>query len=148
VSVKSGEDQIAAKRFDEIQWSEREYWFSHSKEAITHNDQGVEVISWVAANNEQISAAKPASKTKKKPPDLEDVWQKMSPLEEYTREIFEVWCGKEFSLGANKSWSILKALCHAGLVQVSEEKRPRTNPLKRYRQVHQPTSTNGSGTIE
>ena len=102
---------IAANRFDEIQWTEREYWFSHSKETITHNDQSVEIISWVPASNEQISAAKPAPKTKKKIPDLEEVWQKMSSLEEYTRARFERWCGKEFSLGENKSWSILKALC-------------------------------------
>ena len=72
----------------------------------------------------------------------------MSPLEEYTRARFQIWCGKEFSLGEIKSWEILKALCEDGLIQVSEEKRSGTNPLKRYRKVHQPASTNGSGTIQ
>jgi hypothetical protein len=69
----------------------------------------------------------------------------MSPLEEYTRQRFQQWCGKEFSLGENKSWLILK---DDGLAQVSEEKRPGTNPLKRYRKVHQPASANGSGAVE
>jgi len=139
---------IAAKRFDEIGWTEREYWFSHSKETIPLNGKTVEIISWVPAKAEQISAAKPTPKTKKQIPDLEDVWQKMSPLEEYTRGRFEQWCRKEFKLGENKSWLILKALCEDGLIQVSEEKRAGTNPLKKYRKVHQPASTNGSGTIE
>jgi RecA-family ATPase len=59
---------IAAKRFDEIQWTEREYWFSHSKETIADSRGSVEIISWEPANNEQISAAKPAPKPKKKFP--------------------------------------------------------------------------------
>jgi hypothetical protein len=138
---------IAAKRFDEIGWTEREYWFSHSKETVALNGQNIEIISWVPAKAEQICAAKPTPKTKKKIPDLEDVWQKMSPLEEYTRGRFEEWCRKEFSLGEKKAWSILQSLCDDGLAQVSEEKRTGTNPLKKYRKVRQPASTNGSGTI-
>jgi hypothetical protein len=131
---------IAAKRFDEIQWTEREYWFSHSRETIALDGQSIDVISWVPASDVQISAAKPVSKTKKEIPALEEVWQKMSPLEEYTRRGFQDWCGKQFSLGVNKSWDILKGLCEDGLVQALEEERPKTNPLKRYRKVRQPAS--------
>jgi len=51
---------IAAKRFDEIQWTEREYWFSHSREAFTAAD-GVEhaIIEWIPATEEQLASAKP-----------------------------------------------------------------------------------------
>ncbi len=139
---------IAAKRFDEIGWTDREYWFSHSKETSIHDGESVEIISWIPAKEEQISAAKPTPKQKKKIPDLEEVWKKMSPLEEYSRVRFEQWCRKEFGLGEKKAWSILQNLCDEGLAQVSEEKRPGTNPLKKYRKILQPASANGSLAID
>jgi RecA-family ATPase len=135
---------IAAKRFDEIQWAEREYWFSHHKEKIIVTGELIEIIQWVPSTEAQISGAKPAEKTKKTIPDSEKVWEKMTPLEEYTRVRFEQWCWKEFRLGEKKAWSILQDLCADGLVKVSKEKRPGTNPLKKYRKVHQPASANGS----
>ena len=65
--------------------------------------------------------------------DAEQVWRKMSPVEDYTRETFENWAGKQFSIGQNKAWRILKALLQMGKVQLIEEKRSGTNDLKKYR---------------
>jgi len=135
---------IAAKRFHEIQWTEREYWFAHSNEAIQCNGQTMNVIRWVPATGDQIATAKPTLKTKKHIPDCEEVWAKMSPVEDYTRPLFEELCRKEFKLGEKKAGSILQAMCDMGLAQVSEEKRPGTNPLKRYRRASKTASTNGS----
>jgi hypothetical protein len=137
---------IAAKRFDEIQWTEREYWFSHSHETIKIAGKEIDVIKWVPSSAVQISSAKPTPKAKKKNPDLEEVWKEMSLLEEYSRPGFEQWCRKRFDIGEKRAWSLLQALCDNGLAQVSEEKRHGTNPLKRYRKASQPASTNGSRT--
>ena len=134
---------IAAKRFDEIQWTEREYWFSHSKETIAVNGQDIDIIQWIPASEVQVAGAKPTPKGKKELPSLESVLNKMSPLEEYTRDTFEYWAGKEFKIGVNKAWSILKALRDLGLIQVSGEERPGTNNLKKYRKANKPASTNG-----
>jgi hypothetical protein len=100
--------------------------------------------SWVPAKEEQISAAEPTPEQKKKIPDLEEVWEKMSPFEEYTKVRFEQWIWKQFGLGEKKACSILQNLCAEGLAQVSEEKRPGTNPLKKYQKILQPASANGS----
>jgi AAA domain-containing protein len=127
---------IAAKRFDELGWTDRECWFSHSKETITLDGKNIEIISWVPATAEQICAAKPAPpKDKKKSPNAEMVWKGMSPIEPYTRDTFQDWALEKFDLGANLAWNILKTLRDQKLVQVTLEKRPGTNPLKWYQKL-------------
>lgn len=56
---------IAAKRFDEIQWTEREYWFSHSTEKIPIHGKESTLVQWVPSNEAQIRAAEPEKKTRK-----------------------------------------------------------------------------------
>jgi hypothetical protein len=126
---------IAAKRFDEIQWQEREYWFAHSRETYGQNGDSIEIIQWVPANEEQIIAAAPPAKKKQESLTILAVWQKMSPLELYTRASFEMWVKSQFSLGERKAWNFLKVLVDHDLVQVLLESRSKTNPLKTYRKA-------------
>ena len=129
---------IAAKRFDEIQWVEREYWFSHSRETLFLNGQQITILQWIPAAEDQIKSAKPTQKGKKPVPTDTEVHKRMSNLTEYTRPTFEQWIAEEFHLGQAKAWSILQSLVHKGLAQVREERRSRTNPLKWYTKVSQP----------
>jgi RecA-family ATPase len=126
---------IAAKRFDEIQWTDREYWFSHFRETVCVDGKEVTVIQWVPASDDQIGEAQPELKGQKASVDAESVHRKMSLVQEYTRETFQEWAGKEFKIGVNPAWGILKALRDEGRVEVIEEKRSGTNSLKRYRKV-------------
>jgi hypothetical protein len=134
---------IAAKRFDEIQWTEREYWYAHSKETFQTDDgKKHTIIQWVPATNAQIDSAKPVSKGRKPTASARLIWEKMSPVERYTRPTFVNWATEEpqFNVGVNKAWSILQTLCDQGLVQVSIEKRKGTNPRKWYQKISEPAS--------
>jgi len=133
---------IAAKRFNEIQWTEREYWFAHFTESMTINGEEVEILQWVAATEDQIAAAKPPPKGKKERDAItaKIVWAKMSMTDSYTRNQFQEWAGREFGIGFNRAWEILKSLTQDELVQVLEERRPKTNPLKWYRKLSESAS--------
>jgi hypothetical protein len=128
---------IAAKRFDEIQWTTREYWFSHSRETWGDNGSQIEVIKWIPASEEQIAIASPI--TKKKPEELTElvIYKQMDPLESFTRQTFEIWAGRTFSIGQKKAWGFLQVLEQKGLVQVSLTPRSRTCPLRTYQKASQ-----------
>jgi hypothetical protein len=131
---------IAAKRFDEIQWTAREYWFAHSRQVFSDNGKDHVILEWVPASEEQIAGAKPAPKNRKAIITAEMLWEKMSPLQKYSRHAFEEWVSVTFGLGEKKAWSGLKLLVEKGLAQVSTQERKGTNPLKLYEKV----SGNGS----
>jgi AAA domain len=135
---------IAAKRFDEIQWTEREYWFSHSRETLKEDDKSFEVIQWVPSTSDQIASAKPVPKGRKENITARAVWEQMSTTEKYSRATFEEWVVEKFQIGLNKAWSILKTLCDQGLIQVSSESRKGTNPLKKYQKASRTASTHDS----
>jgi AAA domain len=128
---------IAAKRFDEIQWQQREYWFSHCRETWGDNGSPIEIIKWIPASEEQIVAASPT--TKKKQDDLTElaIYKQMDPLVVFTRETFENWAKTTFFIGVNKAWRFLQILEQKGLVQVSFTPRPRTSPLRTYQKTPQ-----------
>ncbi len=123
---------IAAKRFDEIQWQEREYWFAHDRQLYGDNGNSIEIIQWVPASVEQISAAAPPAKKKQEALTILAVWQKMSPVECYTRETFEIWAKSLFFIGQKKSSAFLQVLVDHDLVQILSESRPNTRPRITY----------------
>jgi len=140
---------IAAKRFDEIQWVEREYWFSHSRETLKTDSRDVDIIQWIPSTEEQIRSAGPVASNARKtvlPP--ETVWKKMSSIREFTRATFAEWVREEFSgqfaAGEKRAFTILDILADEGLAEVSNQKRRGTNDLKVYRKVCQSSSVNGS----
>jgi hypothetical protein len=139
---------IAAKRFDEIQWTERQYWFSHSREKMTIDGKEYVIYDWLPSTEAQIAAAKPTPKGQKESLTAEQIWEKMSPLEWHTKTQFREWAHEKFHIGMNNADEKLKLLEEMKLVEVSEERRPGTNPLKRYRKTGKPSSTNGSETYE
>lgn len=126
---------IAAKRFDEIQWQEREYWFAHNRESHGQNGHAIEIIQWVPATQEQIKAASPPAKEKQKVLTTLMIWQKMSPLEAYTRETFELWAKSQFFIGQKKSSAFLQVLIDHDLVQILSESRPNTRPRITYQKA-------------
>jgi RecA-family ATPase len=126
---------IAAKRFDEIQWQHREYWFAHSKETYGKNGDSIEIIQWVPASEEQIAIAAPPAKEKQKALTTLMIWQKMSPLEVYTRETFEIWAKSQFFIGQKKSSAFLQVLIDHELVQILPESRPNTRPRITYQKA-------------
>ena len=122
---------IAAKRFTEIQWTQREYWFSHSREIFGENGDSLEIIQWVPATDEQIKLAAPDKKTQKILTALE-VWQKMPVVDSFTRESFETWAKIEFGLGAKKASAFLNILVDHGLALIARAQRPGVRPLVTY----------------
>ena len=134
---------IAAKRFDEIQWTEREYWYSHSVEKIPLNGQESTLVQWVPSTEDQIRSAEPEKKlAKTKNVTSEILLEKMSPLEWVTRQQFTEWANKTFHLARDPAGEMLTDLVDRELVEMSITPRPKTNPLKLYRKstltpVHQ-----------
>ena len=126
---------IAAKRFDEIQWEQREYWFAHNRETHGDNGHSIEIIQWVPASEDQITSALPKPKKTTVNTTILAVWQKMSPLEPYTRQSFEIWAKNQFSIGERKAWNFLQVLVDYDLVQVLRQSRSGTNPLKTYQKA-------------
>jgi DnaB-like helicase N terminal domain/AAA domain len=125
---------IAAKRFDEIQWTDREYWYSHSTEKITLDGQESILVQWVPSTEEQIRSAEPekkVSKFKKTTPEM--VLEKMSPVEWVTRPQFKDWAKEKFGLARDPADEMLTDLADRELVELDVTPRPHTNPLKRYR---------------
>jgi len=127
---------IAAKRFDEIQWTEREYWYSHSTEKITLDGQESILVQWLPSTEEQIRSAEPEKKISKfKNATSEMVLEKMSPFEWVTRQQFIDWAKEKFSLARDPADKMLTDLADRDLVELEVTPRPHTNPLKRYRKA-------------
>jgi hypothetical protein len=126
---------IAAKRFNEIQWTEREYWFSHSTDKITIDGQESILVQWVPSSEAQIKAAAPEKKARKSQITTEMVLAKMSLVDWVTRQQFIEWLGgKEFGhLGVNPASRMLTDMIDRELVETESTKRAGTCDLKRYR---------------
>jgi hypothetical protein len=122
--------------FDEILWTEREYWFSHSKEKFSDNGTDYQIIEWIPSTQDQIQSAKPTPAGQRKAATAKEVFAKMSPIEWYTKTTFVEWASVEFHIGIRKTENILKLFEENELVEVSEEKRSGTNSLKRYRKLN------------
>jgi hypothetical protein len=129
---------IAAKRFEEIQWTEREYWYSHSKETFKADD-GTEhlIIQWIPSSEDQINSAKPEVPVgqKKDTTTAQKLWKKMSPLQKYTRQDWQEWAKNEFRVGINRANGFLDTLMLENMVRMSVVKRKGTNDLKLYEKV-------------
>jgi hypothetical protein len=120
---------IAAKRFNEIQWTEREYWFAHSKEEFKNqNGKTQTIVQWVPANSDQIGVARPEPK-KKKEVTAESVWAEMQKTTKFTRKSWREWVKKQFQVGRGRSGGFLGALLAEDRIQ---ESRRGINPLKFY----------------
>jgi hypothetical protein len=78
---------IAAKRYEKIQWQQREYWFSHSVEDA--------IPLWVPSSQEQILLA-----GKNKKPGAEEVLSKIPVLDPILQEkLYEIMNHPPFNLG-------------------------------------------------
>jgi hypothetical protein len=125
---------IAAKRFDEIQWTEREYWYSHSTEKISIDGEESTLVQWVPATSDQIKVSEPVTKpAKPKRVTAEIVLEKMSPIEWVTRPQFIEWAIETFSIGRDRADKMLTDLFDRDLVEILLTPRPKTNPKKEYR---------------
>jgi hypothetical protein len=125
---------IAAKRFAEIQWTEREYWFSHSTEKIQMDEQESTLVQWVPSMEDQIKNAAPEKKVSKaKRITAEVVLEKMSLIEWVTRPQFITWVMEQFGIGRDRADEILTDLFDRGLVDFLATPRPKTNAKKEYR---------------
>lgn len=126
---------IAAKRFDEIQWTQREYWFSHSTEKIQIDGQESTLVQWVPSTNVQIQAAEPEKKTRGRHATTETVLTKMSALNWVTRAEFKEWAKEKFNLGRESAYEMLNDMVDRKLVEVKSTKRKGTNNLVQYRKL-------------
>jgi AAA domain len=112
---------IAAKRFDEIEWTEREYWFAHSREILKDNGNEYEIIDWVPASQDQIASARPIERETRRTWTSDQVYKQMSPIEDYTRETFRGFCRKQCGrMGRDTSDEIRATLIKNGLVREFE----------------------------
>jgi hypothetical protein len=109
---------ITAKRPAQSGWIEPEYYFAHSKKNVDIRGEDFEIIQWVPASADQIKAATPEPKPGRPKIQLncELIYQKMSPLVDYTRASFRVWCKESFQIGINAADVFLSAMVHNGLI--------------------------------
>jgi hypothetical protein len=107
---------ITAKRPAQSGWIEPEYYFAHSKENVEINGDDFEIIQWVPATESQIKDAQPPPKEKKSHVDSKLLLDKMSPIQEFTRDSFRLWCSESLGIGHNKADTFLSALVHEGLI--------------------------------
>jgi hypothetical protein len=126
---------IAAKRFDEIQWVEREYWYSWSTEEFRNNGEVHTIINWVAASEDQIKTAQPEKKSgrPKKNVTAAMVREKMSELDWKTREQFYEWAKETFDIGRDKATDIFNDLDDSGMLEENRTKRAKKRDLVLYR---------------
>jgi hypothetical protein len=120
-SVRGTYRFITAKRPAQSGWLEPEYYFQHSKEMI-HQLGGneLEVIQWIPASEAQIVEARPEPKTRKsKKADVSEalIHSKMSLLEEYSRESFNLWAKEKFKIGYHLADTYRKSMVHNGLIE-------------------------------
>jgi hypothetical protein len=105
---------ITAKRPAQSGWIEPEYYFAHSKQNVEINGDDFEIIQWVPATESQISDAQPPIKEKKIHITSSLLLSKMSPLTEYSRDSFRLWCSESFNIGSDKADTFLRTLVHEG----------------------------------
>ena len=112
---------ISAKRHAKTGWTEPEFYFSHDTRTIELNGEDFEIISWVQSTPAQIQEAAPEPKAHRKREFTKaEVYQKMSPIEAYTRDQFRLWCKESFQMGRDSSDIIRSALVSDGLIEVTE----------------------------
>lgn len=126
---------IAAKRFDEIQWTQREYWFSHSTDKIPIDGQESTLVQWMPSTESQIKEAAPEQKTRKGQVTTELVLAKMSPVDLVTKPQFVEWAKKKFKLARDPAREMLADMVDRELVEEHRTKRPGTNDLVQFRKA-------------
>jgi hypothetical protein len=126
---------IAAKRFDEIQWTSREYWFSWSIEEFSSNGDTCKIISWIPATQEQIKSAEPEKKVGRKEKGVTSAMmhEKMSVVDWMTREQLYEWADAVLHIGEKKVDKLLDDLITRKLVEVEHIKRPKMRPAVLFR---------------
>jgi len=125
---------IAAKRFDEIQWVEREYWYSWSTEEFQDNGKVRTIINWVPANADQIKSAQPEKKGRQlKNVTSTMVHEKMSNVEWKTLEQLCEWAKEAFDVGRDRVRRIINDLEARDLVETDHIKRSKKPDLVLYR---------------
>ena len=110
---------IAAKRFEKIGWTEREYWYSHS---ITEGK-----MLWLPSSQDQIASA---HKGRQAGPD--DLLICLSPIEPKLEDEIIVTAKAKLNIGRDKTRSFLKVLVEHQKVEKHEFPRPHTNPQVKY----------------
>jgi hypothetical protein len=108
---------ITAKRPAQSGWLDPEYYFAHSRQKVDIHGEDFEIIQWLPANDAQISEAKPEPKEKKLRLTSELIYAKMSPITDYTRQSFRVWCKESFQIGVNAADDFLSSMVHHGLIE-------------------------------
>lgn len=111
---------ICAKRFAQSGLVQPDFWLSHCTSSFQLNGTNIDIVSWIPATSANIALAQPEPKKRKRTYTRIQVWEKMSPLTEYSREQFRLWCKETFSLGSNSSDDIRKALIDEELISVIE----------------------------
>lgn len=111
---------ITAKRPAQSGWVDPESYFAHSKKSVEVNGEDFEVIQWLPATDAQIHEAVPEEehKPKKNQITTELIYSKMSPIEDYTRESWRVWCKGTFDIGRDIADDFRGAMVHNGLISV------------------------------
>jgi AAA domain len=107
---------ITAKRPSHSGWLQPEYYFAHSQQTLLIDNQEYELIQWVPAEETQIADAKPQPKQKKPIVSSDLIYAKLSPIEDYTRESWRIWCQETFKMGYHAADDYRSAMVFNGLV--------------------------------
>jgi hypothetical protein len=107
---------ITAKRPAQSGWVEPEYFFAHSRKEVEINHETLEIIQWLPASEAQIKQASPEPETIKIKVTEEKIHQRMSPIEDYTRESFRTWCKEVFNIGRDMADNYRGSMVHKGLI--------------------------------
>ena len=112
---------ITAKRPAQSGWIEPECYFAHSKTILQLDNHPLEVIQWIPATSTQVLEAKPVpKKTARREYTCAEIYAKMSPFEQYSRDKFRSWCKESFNMGVMASDRIRKTLIDDGLIELIE----------------------------
>ena len=128
---------ITAKRPAQSGWVDPESYFAHSKKNVEVNGEDFEVIQWLPATDAQIHEAVPEEdhKTKQTQITTELIYSKMSPIEDYTRESWRVWCKETFKLGYHTADDFRATMVHHGLISVIFGEGEGAAKIKLFRKV-------------
>jgi hypothetical protein len=127
---------ITAKRPAQSGWIEPEYYFAHSKKNVEIGDDDFEIIQWLPATSDQIKQAAPEPKPRPKiDVTSELIHQKMSPITDYTRDSFRVWCHETFKMGYHASDTFRSGMVQIGLIQEIEGDGKGAAKSKLFRKV-------------
>jgi hypothetical protein len=112
---------ITAKRPAQSGWIEPEYYFAHSKKNVEIGDDDFEIIQWLPATSDQIKQAAPEPKPRPKIDVTSQlIHQKMSPITDYTRDSFRVWCHETFKMGYHTADTFRSGMVQTGLIEEIE----------------------------